>query len=110
MDLQTTLALYRTHLAERRTAMSQVQLGFVLVTVPVTLHAGFMMLAERHAEVRSALLSLPVMALGMLAVVAGMGCLAFGVRDLLANAGQLRAIKRHLEAELTRDASAPGGS
>jgi uncharacterized membrane protein YidH (DUF202 family) len=67
MDLQTTLAAYRTRLAERRTAMSQIQLGFALVTVPLTLYAGLMILAERHVAARPALLSVPESALAVAA-------------------------------------------
>lgn len=100
MDVQTTLALYRTRLAERRTAMSQVQLGFVLVTVPITLHAGFMMLADRHAVTQPVLLSIPGTVLAVIVIAGGLGLLVSGVRDLFACAAHLRALKRRIETDL----------
>ncbi|MGC3996401.1 MAG: hypothetical protein QM767_02255 [Anaeromyxobacter sp.] len=42
------MAQYRTLLAQKRTELSQLQMGIVLVTIPVTIHAGVMVLADRH--------------------------------------------------------------
>lgn len=80
--------------------MSQVQLGFVLVTVPITLHAGFMMLAERHAVAQPVLLSIPGTVLAVIVIAVGLGLLVAGVRDLFACAAHLRALKRRIESDL----------
>lgn len=106
MELETTLALYRTRLSESRTAMAEIQLGFVLVTVPITLHTGFMVLAERHAGARPALLSTPGSALGLVVAAGGVLLLVVGVRDLLRSRAQIRALRRSLDAALA--ATHPG--
>ena len=49
MDFPTLLAVYRTRLAEKRTAVSELQLGILMVTLPLTAHLTLMLLAERHA-------------------------------------------------------------
>ena len=94
MDMQTTLALYRTRLAERRTALSQLQLGFVLVTVPVTIHAAFMMISERHSTSGPALLSGVGSAASLIVIVAGLVLAASATRDLLRCARAIRAMRR----------------
>ncbi len=97
MDLQTTLALYRTRLAERRTALSQLQLGFVLVTVPITIHAAFMMIAERHALSKPAFFSFPGVALSLVMVALGIGLLVDAVRDLARCAREIRSLPSQIE-------------
>jgi uncharacterized membrane protein YidH (DUF202 family) len=48
MDFETKLAILRTSLAEKRTALAELQLGILLVTLPITIHTGLVLLASRH--------------------------------------------------------------
>jgi uncharacterized membrane protein YidH (DUF202 family) len=59
-DLITRLALYRTHLAEKRTATSELQFGIVLISLPLTLHTALMLLAGRYPLAASLLRLLPL--------------------------------------------------
>ena len=97
MDLQTMLALYRTHLAERRTALSQLQLGFVLVTVPVTLHAAFMMIADRHSLAGPALLSGTGSAASVVVLAAGLILVSAAIRDLWRCALAIRSMRSRID-------------
>lgn len=82
MDLQTRLALYRTRLAEKRTAIAQLQFGLLLVTLPITLHAGLMLLTERHAVVGRLDILAPLSLLLGLLLITGLAMTYIGARDL----------------------------
>jgi uncharacterized membrane protein YidH (DUF202 family) len=82
MDLQTQLALYRTRLAERRTAMTELQFGIVLVTLPVTVHAGLLLLGQQHAGAARLHVLLPLWALLITLLLSGVAITVHGARAL----------------------------
>jgi uncharacterized membrane protein YidH (DUF202 family) len=82
MDLQTQLALYRTRLAERRTAMSELQFGIVLVTLPVTVHAGLLLFGQQHARAARLHVLLPFWALLVTLLLSGIVMTVYAARAL----------------------------
>jgi uncharacterized membrane protein YidH (DUF202 family) len=82
MDLQTQLALYRTRLAERRTAMSELQFGIVLVTLPVTVHAGLLLFEQQHARAARLHVLLPFWALLITLLLSGIVLTVHAARAL----------------------------
>lgn len=93
MDLEIGLALYRTHLAEKRTALSELQFALLLVTLPLTLHAALMLLADRHEEAARALRWPPVLAAVGALALAGLILLGHGLRGLWRAERRLRATR-----------------
>ncbi|MCM2332335.1 MAG: hypothetical protein NDI82_00095 [Anaeromyxobacteraceae bacterium] len=96
MDLQTRLAIYRTLLAEQRTALSHLQLGLLLVTLPVSLHAALMLVAERHQTAGRLDVLGPMTALLGMLVVAGLYLSARAVRSW---ARAVRNVRRPAELD-----------
>lgn len=82
MDVQTLLALYRTRLAEKRAAISELQLGVLLVTLPLTLHAALMLLVESHGFTERLSMMLPLSVLFGGAVLGGAVLTLRGVRGV----------------------------
>lgn len=103
VDLQTRLALYRTRLAERRTAISELQLGLLMITLPLTLHAGLMILVERHALPTGVASWLPLWALLLILTLAGIALTTHAMRSLIRTAAQLAALRESLEHVIARE-------
>lgn len=94
MDSQTLLALYRTRLAEQRTALSFLQLGILLVTVPLTIHAALLLLSQQHPGAARVHTLMPLwLALGALVPV-GVALSAWAGGRLLKAARSGAALRR----------------
>lgn len=95
-DAQTRLAVLRTLLAKKRTALAELQLGIVLVTLPLTVHTGIVILSSRH-EGASRLHGIGwfwIFLGGLLAV--GIAFSVHAARTLIALRRQVRACERSL--------------
>ena len=83
MNLQTKLALLRTILAEKRTAHAELQFSVLLVTLPLTLHTGILLMTHQHVLAERIHLLAPFWAVLGAMLLGGLGLAVHAVRCLL---------------------------
>lgn len=100
MEAQTLLALYRTRLAEQRSAISLLQFGMLLVTLPLTIHAGLSILGQQHAGAARVHILLPLWLVLTLLLVTGIAVSAWATHALIRASKSCRALRGQIDAEL----------
>jgi len=92
LDERLHLARVRTALAEKRTVLSELQLSIILVTLPLTLHAGVVVLAGSHQLASRLHLLFPFWIVLLTMIVAGLLACVHAVRALVRVNGAIRTL------------------
>ena len=99
MDPQTQLALLRTGLAQKRTALAELQFSVLLVTLPLTVHTGIVLMTREHVLVERLHLLTPFWTMLGLMLLGGVGLAVHAVRSLLRVNRRLARLEAEIEQQ-----------
>ena len=101
-QLQIALAAYRTRLAEQRTALSLLQFGILLVSIPLTLHGALVLFGQQHLAAARLHVLVPLWAVLGSVAAAGMLLTTYAARRLFRSSRACGRLRRRIEPHVAR--------